>query len=444
MVSHAVWSAAVAVVVAGYVWYVRRHRYDRLRAIKTKYAFTDDARSFAHMTPDQAQEIEHNLAEHEMPWLYEFAWLFDFLRTGSTPPLSIVIGNSGHFVHEDTMVAHRRQQDTVCLMNAFLAQPLGSEYSSLAIARINVHHAFYPRINSDTVLYLIWHFWRACVRWIDLVGWRRLEAFEVVALWYVWREIGLRMGCKYMPDTIEEVTEWSEAYRKHYVYPHKWNAIYNGSILDMFTHMAPAVLRPLARNCIMALLDEDIIWACGWESYCIMPRAVLRPVLLGLLRLLAFYQRWLCLPRRRPYRRSPSAPNPQTGLFNFPDYTYETSPFYVRPTWANQWSAWAMLNRLRGIGVPGPKYDSDGIAWESMGARRPTEGQQSQAEVRVRAQAKVLMAAGWGYRACVPFQARPLVPPLTLGYGSREHAFPADVVPLPLRSEPAEKADDAD
>lgn len=166
-------------------------------------------------------------------------------------------------MNDDPLVSHRRQQDTVCLMNAFLAQPLRSEYSSLALARINVHHSFYPRINSDTVLYLIWHFWRALVVWINRVGWRKLEDFEVLALWYFWREIGLRMGVKYMPETMEEVEQWSVEYRKHYVYPHKWNTIYNGSILDMFTYMAPGPLKPLARNCIMALLDEDIIWSCG-------------------------------------------------------------------------------------------------------------------------------------------------------------------------------------
>lgn len=170
-----------------------------------------------------------------------------------------------------------------------------------------------------------------------------------------------------------------------------------------------------------------------WEKYSVIPRFILRPILLGLLRGLAFYQRWFCTPRRHPYVRTPSAPNPETGLFNFPDYTYETSPFYVLPTFKNQWSPWAILNRLRSIGVPGPKYDSQGIAWEAMGAQRKTEALQKDAESQVREQAKVLMNAGWGYRAAVPFQPKPLIKPLSLGYGSRENAFPEDVEPYPPR-----------
>lgn len=71
---------AVPVVVAVYVWFVNSRRFDRLNAIRRKYGFTDDPKSYVHMTPEQAQEVERNLAEYEMPWLYEFAWLFDFLR----------------------------------------------------------------------------------------------------------------------------------------------------------------------------------------------------------------------------------------------------------------------------------------------------------------------------------------------------------------------------
>ena len=56
------------------------------------------------------------------------------------------------------MLAHARQQDTVCLMTAMMAQPLGSEFSSLVLARINEHHTKYgDRINSDTVLWLSWY-----------------------------------------------------------------------------------------------------------------------------------------------------------------------------------------------------------------------------------------------------------------------------------------------
>ena len=164
-----------------------------------------------------------------------------------------------------------------------------------------------------------------------------------------------------------------------------------------------------------------------------IPRSILRPILLRLLLALAVYQRYFCLPRSRPYVRVPTGPNPKTGLFNFPDYTYETSPFYVLPTWKNQWGPWALLNRLRSIGIPGPKYDSQGIAWEVMGAKRGTVARQQEAEDRVRRSARILIDAEWGYRTGVPFQPRPLIKPLSKGYGIRKDAFPEDVEPYPSR-----------
>lgn len=80
-------------LIGVYVWYVNRRRFDRLNAIKQKFGFTDDPKTYVNMTPAQAQEVERNLAEFEMPWLYEFAWLFDFLRV-STPISSKIRSSS--------------------------------------------------------------------------------------------------------------------------------------------------------------------------------------------------------------------------------------------------------------------------------------------------------------------------------------------------------------
>lgn len=71
---------ATVILVAIYMAIVNQLRFRRLNAIKKKHGFSDDPKSYENMTPDQAQEIEKNLAEFEMPWLFEFSWLFDFLR----------------------------------------------------------------------------------------------------------------------------------------------------------------------------------------------------------------------------------------------------------------------------------------------------------------------------------------------------------------------------
>ena len=81
----------------------------------------------------------------------------EVIQTCTAPAVSKVICETGHVTNPDPLLAHARQQDTVCLMTAMTAQPLGSEFSALCLARINEHHSTYGnRVNSDTVLWLVW------------------------------------------------------------------------------------------------------------------------------------------------------------------------------------------------------------------------------------------------------------------------------------------------
>lgn len=135
----------------------------------------------------------------------------------------------------------------------------------------------------------------------------------------------------------------------------------------------------------------------------------------------AIVHRYLVLPRRRPYVRTTYEKN-ELGLYNFSATTYSTSPFYVKNTFWNCWGPGALFNRARGFAVPGPKYFSDGVAWESMGARRGKALQQA-GEARVIAQATILENAPYGYRAQVNFQPEPVVKGRNVGYGSGAYAY---------------------
>lgn len=53
-------------------------------------------------------------------------------------------------------------------------------------------------------------FWRGPVTWINRVGWRKMEDFEIQATWMIWREVGIRMGVKYMPEDYHELLKWKD------------------------------------------------------------------------------------------------------------------------------------------------------------------------------------------------------------------------------------------
>ena len=72
------WGLLILVIHLYLVWAVCS-RYNRVKAIKAKYGFSKDPRTYQDMTVDVAQEVEKNLAEWEMPWLFELGWLINFL-----------------------------------------------------------------------------------------------------------------------------------------------------------------------------------------------------------------------------------------------------------------------------------------------------------------------------------------------------------------------------
>ncbi|KAH0536405.1 hypothetical protein FGG08_006730 [Glutinoglossum americanum] len=412
----------LVVVLNLYLSWTITSRFHRLRAIKKKYNFNKDPRTYEDMTVDVAQQIEKNLSEWEMPWLFEFGWLFNFLASASIPILSKTIIQSGHYTHRDPIIAQQRQEDTVILMSSMMAHPLRSRSSSLVIARINEHHSFYGRqINSDTVLYLIWLFGWGPVEMVQKFGWRKLQPFELHAMWIFWRELALRLGCKYVPETVEEMVAWKEAFRKQEVYPHNDNRIFADSMKDMLLYKVPGFAKGFAFQCILALLDDEVATACRWDGLKQEYHPTLRYWIHRLLHVRAFVHRYLTPPRRHPYVRTSYLKN-EWGLYNFDATTYSTCPFYVKATFWSRWGPGALLNRARGFALPGPQYFSDGVAWESMGARR-NKSKQRAAEARVIAQANFLEKAHYGYRALVNFQPEPVVRGLSLGYGDRANAY---------------------
>lgn len=150
----------------------------------------------------------------------------------------------------------------------------------------------------------------------------------------------------------------------------------------------------------------------------------LRTLLLGALKAWGLFQRHLCLPRFRGRVLTPAESNAQ-GLVNFPDYTYPATPFYVAPTFWNQWGPFALFARVRGLPVPHQKFGGNGVLWESMGAKIKDPTQQSKSEAHVRKEAQELLSHGWGYRAKVKFQARSIIIDKHWGegYGYRQNAY---------------------
>ena len=110
----------------------------------------------------------------------------------------------------------------------------------------------------------------------------------------------------------------------------------------------------------------------------------------------------------------------------FPHTPYDTMPWWQERSFWNLWGPRALLTRLRGLPLPSSEYQSEGVAFEAMGAPHRHPGTQSAIEKRVRENATVLETAAYGFRPAIGFQANRLLPPVDgPSYGNEENTFPA-------------------
>ena len=118
------------------------------------------------------------------------------------------------------------------------------------------------------------------------------------------------------------------------------------------------------------------------------------------------------------------------GTVNFPEYTYPATPYYVKQTLMNQYGPFAILNRLRGLPIPAPRFGSNGVKWETMGAKQANIDRQRIAETRVLLKYPELMDKPWGFRPNINFQYKSIAVNQHMGpgYGFHSNAYKPDAL----------------
>ncbi|KAJ5051705.1 uncharacterized protein L3040_001478 [Drepanopeziza brunnea f. sp. 'multigermtubi'] len=400
-------AAFLVMAVIQFKLFQRVLRFERIKAIKSKYGYTEDSATWKDMTIDQAQEIERNIAEWEFPRLFQFAWVSGLLRALTNPGVSRALIKSGYMVNLDQI---------------------------LIISRINEHHHRYGKwINSDDVLYLIIHFAMAPVSWINKFGYRSLEGFEVDALRILWRELGCRMGVKCIPETLDQAKEWRTKFEETSRWRADTNQTAGMALMNQIMWSVPSMLKPLTRKILVSILDWDVVHFCQFEK---LGRSLtLRSTAFSFFRLCGFCIREFGAPRYGPYKRVPDGPN-KNGLINFGHTPYDTLPFFQERSLWNLYGYGALLRRAFDIPLPSPRFYSGGIAIESMGAPQDSAETQAMVDEKVRENAAVLEQAPYGYRPAIGYQAGRLLRPVDgPSYGLDMNTFPELTILIPASTE---------
>ncbi len=239
------------ILLVVWMYYVSLSRFSRMERCERELDSEKDAERFAQ-----------SLSLFEEPQLMELALEVGFLKTFCSPTIARVLRKSGEMQRR----ALRRYDDTSLLIREFSEWSIDSERGERGIRRMNAIHAAYPDIQPDDMLFTLAVFVFEPLEWFDRWGYRSTTAKERNGQYHYWRRIGVRMGIKNIPDTIEGLAFWRARFEAtRFAYSEDAKVIAEAN-MAMFLERAPRALRSFGRRCAIALMPERMRTSLGFES----------------------------------------------------------------------------------------------------------------------------------------------------------------------------------
>ncbi|KIM44280.1 hypothetical protein M413DRAFT_378573 [Hebeloma cylindrosporum] len=367
----------------------RAFRWRRYNAMHRKYG-PKWSNGKGIITPEEAQDIMSVSTRYDMPMLLNYALAFALFKTYGIPSISKLLASTKELKSKETV--SKRYADTElliatwvgCPISGFLdasmsvtnngpnPKPADDPRAMLALARTNWLHSKY-RISNEDYLYTLSLFILEPGNWAKRFGWRKLSPLEEHAYYVFWVEIGNRMGIRDIPDTLEELINWSKDYEESYMVPADTNKEVAGSTVEELISFVPETfgVKALSRRIVVCLMEDPV------RESMLYPEQpwLLRKSLDAGMGLAAFVQRWFLLPRSRekfPIVTKLPKVDDKVGCPRLHPTKYTYRPWY-RP---EPMSAFGVLREklLLKLGVysemPGPHLKSSGYRLEEMGPLR--------------------------------------------------------------------------
>ncbi|KAL5478984.1 hypothetical protein ACEPAI_2272 [Sanghuangporus weigelae] len=388
-------AVAISLGVAIYLVLVRLLRFQRVRSLRRKYGDGPPVNTSAsdkknrpvagrpdvRLTPEEAQEIVRRVAQLEMPGLMRFSLVFALFKTYAIPTISEILLQSKQLSTPDNV--SKRFADTGILISTWTSCPLidftrmnlkEEEVDSrhaIAIARTNWLHNRWPNIKNEDYIYTMSLFVLEPARWAQLYGWRELLPIEREAYFVLWKEIGRRMNIRDIPETLQDLIEWSETYEETAMVPAISNYKVGQYTLDYMLSLVTEWFgaRKLMRQVSLCLLEPRV------RTAFILPEP--SPVMVTITRIFmsffAIRARYFELPRfkRKEFipRKIPAEkfkekmPRFYPAIFGKVPW-YKPEPKGISRIWQNILVKIGYLDKKY---IPSPKYKSEGYRLEECG-----------------------------------------------------------------------------
>jgi len=234
------------------------------------------------------QRICYLSTNYDFPWDVEQSLSLAFFKTYGIPTISELLDRTGEFRER----AQKRYDDTKLILAEMFDHGIDSERGREANRRMNQMHGRFP-IKNDDYIYVMSTIVLEPIRWNRRWGWRKYTDKESQAQLAYMGEMARRMDIRDVPPTLDSLEKWSRAYEAANLRFTESNRRVADYTLDLFLSWFPGPARPLVRRAMLAILDDALLEAFGYER----PGKAARTLVDRALRTRAFVIR--LLPRRR-------------------------------------------------------------------------------------------------------------------------------------------------
>lgn len=205
--------------------------------------------------------IIYLLAGYEFPWDGVRALETALMRSFCSPSISKLL----HRTREFRKHGQKRYDDTALLTAEFMQHGYDSERGRAAIEHMSRIHSFYSISNED-FLFVLSTFIFQPIEWIHRYGWRKPTENEKQALFYFFREVGVRMHLKAIPTSLQAFEEFARNYEsRHFVYA-KTNKEVGDATVNIVKGWMPFFIKPLVLPVMKCFLDEKMLRALGHSA----------------------------------------------------------------------------------------------------------------------------------------------------------------------------------
>ncbi|MFF2316939.1 oxygenase MpaB family protein [Arthrobacter sp. NPDC058097] len=154
----------------------------------------------------------------------------------------------------------KRSYDTAIVIYELIACGLDSERSREMVGLLNRVHRNVPG-SKDDFLYVLLTLLVVPIRWTQRHAWRQPTAAELAAAVRFFAELGSRMNIAGTPTTYADAEAFFDAYEAAHVAPSPEGQRLMDATVQVFQSRLPAPLRPLAKQIISTMLDDDRLTA---------------------------------------------------------------------------------------------------------------------------------------------------------------------------------------